>query len=55
MYRSKYTRNTEGLASDEGCRYLAGVLGEELSDILRECAIIQPEDPILFLASELER
>ena len=40
---------------DEGCRYLRRVLGDELSQMLTECATVQPEDPILFLASELER
>ena len=68
MYRSQYNSQTEllsvslteGLESaseseDEGWRYLTRVLGEELSTILTQCATIQPEDPILFLASELQR
>ena len=68
MYRSRYNSQTdllsvslsEGLESaseteDEGWRYLSRVLGEELKTILTECASFQPEDPILFLASELER
>ena len=68
MYRSRYNSQTElvsvsladGLDSlsqteDEGSRYLSRVLGEELSNILRECATVQPQDPILFLAAELQR
>ena len=63
MYRSKYNSKTElvSVSLDEGLdslsqtEYLARVLGDELSDILRDCATIQPEDPILFLASELQR
>ena len=70
MYRSKYNSQTELVSvslgedldsasashtEDEGCLYLSRVLGEELSHMLTECATVQPGDPILFLASELER
>ena len=40
---------------DGCCQYLEDVFGDELRNILTECAIIQPEDPISYVASLLER
>ena len=66
MYRTKYSSQTDlgsvSLEEEEpntpntlSESYLTRVLGDELSSILTECANLQPRDPILFLASELQR
>ena len=66
MYRTKYSSQTDlgsvSLEEEEpntpntlSESYLTRVLGDELSSILTECATLQPRDPILFLASELQR
>ena len=47
--------NKEDKKEDEANEYLKATFGDHLSNILTECAANKPNDPILYIASLLER